>query len=77
MKQIIHVHIFKREKYYVAECHEFPVVTQGKSLDELAANLQKALALHLEGEDLSEYDLVQQPSVRASFEIELLTHAKA
>ncbi len=76
MKKIIHVHIFKGEQYYVAECHELPVVTQGKSLDELAANLQEALALHLEGEDLSEYDLVQQPSVLASFEIEPLTHAK-
>lgn len=76
MKKIIHVHIFKGEQYYVAECLELPVVTQGKTLDELAANLQEALALHLEGEDLSEYDLVQEPSILASFELEPLTHAK-
>lgn len=42
----------KGEKYYVAECLEIAVVTQGKTLDETLANLQEAVALHLEGEDL-------------------------
>lgn len=30
MKKIIQVHIYKGEKYYVAECLDLPVVTQGK-----------------------------------------------
>ncbi len=76
MKSIIQVRIYKGETYYVAECLDLPVVTQGKTLDELAENLKEALALHLEGEDLSAYDLVQRPSVLASFELEPLTNAK-
>jgi predicted RNase H-like HicB family nuclease len=32
---------------------DLPVVTQGNTLNELKANLEEALALHLEGEDLS------------------------
>ena len=39
---------------FVAECVEIPVVTQGATLDEVAANLREAVALHLEDEDLSE-----------------------
>jgi len=40
MTRIIQVHIFKGEKQYVAECLDLPVVTQGKTLDELAQNLR-------------------------------------
>ncbi len=46
MKKIIQVHIFKGDEQYVAECLDLPVVTQGKTLDELARSLQEALALH-------------------------------
>ena len=49
MKKIIQVHIYKGETYYVAECVDLPVVTQAKTLDELAENLKEAIALHLEG----------------------------
>jgi predicted RNase H-like HicB family nuclease len=41
------------ESGYVAECVEIAVVTQGATLDEVARNLQEAVALHLEGEDLA------------------------
>jgi predicted RNase H-like HicB family nuclease len=75
MKKIIQVHIHKGEKYYVAECLDLPVVTQAETLDELADNLKEALGLHLEDEDLSEFDLAPNPSILASFEIEPLIHA--
>ena len=77
MKKIIQVHIHKGEKYYVAECLDLPVVTQAETLDQLADNLKEALALHLEGEDLSDFDLAPDPSILASFELEPLIHAKA
>ncbi len=47
MKKIIQVHIYKGEQYYVAECIDLPVVTQGKTLDEVVSNLKEAVALHL------------------------------
>jgi predicted RNase H-like HicB family nuclease len=31
---------------------QFHIVTQGKTLDELAVNIKEALELHLEGENL-------------------------
>lgn len=77
MKKIIQVHIHKGESHYVAECIDLPVVTQGKTLDELAENLKEALLLHLEDEDLSEYDLDATPSVLASFELDLVRDAQA
>lgn len=48
MKKIIQVHIYKGDKYFVAECIDLPVVTQGKTLDELAENLKEAVALQLQ-----------------------------
>lgn len=47
-----------------------PVVTQGKTLDELAENLKEAIALQLEDENPADFDLIEKPSVLASFEVE-------
>ena len=55
--------IRRGEDYYVAECLEIAVVTQAKTLDETIANLQEAVALHLEGEDLAELGLVARPTL--------------
>jgi len=49
---------------YVAECMEIPVVTQGTTLDEVTNNLQEAVQLHLEGEDLTELSLVTNPAIK-------------
>lgn len=75
MKKIIQVHIYKSEKYYVAECLDLPVVTQGKTLDELTANLREAISLQLEGENLADFDLVPQPSVLANLELDAQAYA--
>lgn len=48
MKRIIQVHIYKGDKYFVAECADLPVGTQGKTLDELAENLKEAIGLQLQ-----------------------------
>jgi predicted RNase H-like HicB family nuclease len=71
MKKIIHVRIFKGEQMYVAECLDLPVVTQAATLDELASNLREAIALQLEGEDLSTFGIAPSPSVLASIELDL------
>ena len=53
---------------YVAECLEISVVTQGEPLDEVVKNWQKAIALHLDGEDPSEFGLVAHPSILVTVE---------
>ena len=75
MKKIVQARIYRGEKYYVAECLDLSVVTQGETLDESAQNLREAIALHLEGENLTDFDLEQEPAVLASFELEPVTYA--
>jgi predicted RNase H-like HicB family nuclease len=71
-KHVIKAFVYKGEKYYVAECLEIPVVTQGKTLEEVLRNLQEAVSLHIEGKDLREYDLVEKPFILVTIELETL-----
>lgn len=77
MRKIIQAHIFKGEKQYVAECLDLPVVTQGKTLDEVTDNLREAIRLHLRGENLADLGLADDPSVLASYELEPVVNGKA
>ena len=70
MRHSIKAFVHKGEDYYVAECLEIAVVTQGKTLDETINNLREAVALHLEGEDLSKFDLTPNPSLLVTLELE-------
>ena len=54
---------------WVAECVELPVVTQGATLDEVAANLREAVALHLEDEDLAALGLAPDPCLVVTLEL--------
>lgn len=69
MKSIIQFHISQEGEYYTASGVDFPVVTQGKTLDELTRNIREAVALHLEGENLSELGLSAKPSLLVNFEL--------
>lgn len=60
------------ESGFVAECLEVPVVTQGASLDEMVANLREAIQLHLEGANLSELGLAENPTLLITMELEPL-----
>ena len=72
MKHNINAYVYKGEEYYVAECADIGVVTQGKTLDETIANLREAISLHLEGENPAEYDLVENPTILVVNQINLL-----
>ena len=76
MKKIVQVKIYKGEKYYVAECLDLSVVTQGKTLDEAVANVREAIELHLEDENLADWDILPDFTILANFELEPV-HAKA
>jgi len=68
VKRTIQVRIFRGEKQYVAECLDLPVVTEAPTLDELAANIREAIALHLEGEDLAELGVSKGATILATTE---------
>ena len=63
LQKTIKAYVRRGEEYYVAECLGISVVTQGKTLDETIANLQEAVALHLEGEDLEALGLEPNPAL--------------
>ena len=77
MKKILQVYISKGDNYFVAECLDVPVVTQGKTLDELTENLKEAIGLQLEGENLADFDIAEKPSILARFELEPRRYAAA
>lgn len=54
----------------VAQCLELPVVTQGRTLDEVAANLREAVSLHLTGEDLAAWGIAEAPTLVVTFELD-------
>ena len=70
MRRTIQVRIFRGEKKYVAECLDLAVVTQGDTLDEVTANIREAIGLHLEGENLAELGLAENPAVVAVMELD-------
>ena len=75
MKKIIQFHIHKGDTHYIAQGIDLPVITQGKTLDELAKNIQEAVGLHLEGENLSDFDLAPESSVLVNLELPSKVHA--
>ena len=75
LRKAIHARIMPDpERGYVATCEEIAVVTQGETLDEVTANLREAVALHLEGEDLSALGFAVEPSIIVTLEL-APTHA--
>jgi predicted RNase H-like HicB family nuclease len=75
MQRTINAHIRRGDRYYVAECVEIGVVTQGETIDETVANLRQAVALFLEGEDPADFGLHPNPTLLVSLEVEPLAHA--
>ena len=72
MRKIVQIKVYKGEKYFVAECLDLPVVTQGKTLDEVVKNVRGAIGLHLQDEDLEELDVAPDFSILINFEVEPL-----
>lgn len=66
----IKAHIHQGEQSgFVAECVELPVVTQGKTLDEVVFNLREAISLHLEDEDLASLGFAPNPPIVVNYEM--------
>ncbi len=64
----IHAVVTESEGWFVAECLEVAVVTQGRTLDETLANLRSALALHLDDDELARAGLPPAPRLLVNYE---------
>ncbi len=69
MKEKIHFNIVKSDGYYVAECVELAIVTDGKTLEEVIDNIKDATQLHLQVEDMIERDLVPSPVISINYNL--------
>lgn len=74
-KTTIRIRVISQGDQYLGECLEFPVMTHGKTLEDLAENMEKAIGLFLSEEqtepDQEEAVLavqVQLPKVATSTE---------
>jgi predicted RNase H-like HicB family nuclease len=70
LQRTVKAFVWRGETHYIAECVDIAVVTQGKTLDETLKNLQEAVALHLEGEDLAELGFAPDPNILVTMELE-------
>jgi predicted RNase H-like HicB family nuclease len=69
MKRIIQFHVWRSDRFYVAQAADVPIVTQGSTLDEVVGNIKEAVDLYLEGEDLESLGFASAPQVIVSFEM--------
>ena len=67
-REVVHAVIFESEGFYVAECLEVAVVTQGTSVDETLHNIREALALYMDEEDPALLGLVASPRLSVTLE---------
>ena len=65
----VHAVVTRDRDWYTAECLEVAVVTQGRTLDELVANLKEAVTLHLEGEEPAHIGVVSGPRISLTYEM--------
>jgi len=71
LRLTVHAVVQRDGAFYVVECLELPVVTQGRTLDEAVNNIQEALCLHLEDEDLAALGLVAEPRIEIIYDMAL------
>jgi len=71
LKRTVKAVIWRDEPpWYVAECHDIGVVTQGRTLDEVTANLREAVELYFEDEDPREFGFAMKPIIVVTYELE-------
>lgn len=70
-RDAVHAFVSRDRGWYLAECAEIHVVTQGRTLDELVANLREAVGLHLEGGDAAHLGFAAEPRLVLTYETRL------
>jgi len=71
LRDAVHGFVSRSDGWFVAECLELPVVTQGRTLDETLVNLKDAVTLFLEDEDPAHLGLTSDPRLVMTYETSL------
>jgi predicted RNase H-like HicB family nuclease len=62
--------IHKGEKFFIGECLEVDIITQGNTIDEVLSNLKEAIALYFENEDIEKLSLPKEPAIAVPIVVE-------
>ena len=68
VRDLIHAVMVESEGFYVVECLEFPIVSQGSTVDDALQNLREAIALYFEGENPTQLGIGTAPRLAVSLE---------
>jgi predicted RNase H-like HicB family nuclease len=69
MKSIAQFKVYKEDNSYIAEGIDLAIVTQADDLDQLVKNIEEAVSLHFEGENITDFDYSQKPSILVNYEL--------
>ena len=69
MKNIIQFNIINEDGFYTASGINAPIVTQGKTFEELRSHIIEAVELYFSGENMAELGFGTHPSILTSFEL--------
>src|SRR3989338_4756654 len=69
MKNIIQFTISEEDGFYTASGENTPIVTQGKTFEELKSKILEAAELFFEGENPAELGFGNAPSILTNFEL--------
>jgi predicted RNase H-like HicB family nuclease len=74
MKNIIQFLISNEDSTYIAEGVNIPIVTEGKTFEELKTNIIDAVGLFFKGENPASLGFGPRPSILTSFELSSNIH---
>ncbi len=70
IKKVILFKVYKGEKKYIGECLDFPIITEGNTIDEVCKNIKEATELYLENENLEKLEISPNPSIIINIAVE-------
>ncbi len=72
MRSIAQFNVSQEDGIYVAEGINMPVVTDGKTFEDLVSNIREAVSLYFEDEKPSSLGFSRIPSILTNFELQPL-----
>jgi predicted RNase H-like HicB family nuclease len=74
MKNIIQFSVSNEDNTYTAEGVNIPIVTEGKTFEELKTNILDSVELFFKGENSASLGFGPMPSILTSFELPINIH---
>jgi len=74
-RTIINFNIRRGETKWVAECAQLPIITEGNTIDETCFNINEAVKLHLEDEDLEKLNISSNPAISINIDMGEIQYA--